>query len=100
MSRSIKKTPVFGITSAKSEKQDKQRAHGAERAHARTALESASDLDGLMLTTRKEAHSNVYDFAKDGKYYRTVRVAHEGRALKVLSAPTKSIRKVHKLLGK
>ncbi len=102
MSRSYRKTPIFGHTLAESEKQDKQMAHQAERSHVRTALTSGTPLDELALDLPAHAHSNVWDYAKDGKAYSPVRVRRQGRGLKVLAKPAwlKSERDVHRAMGK
>ena len=101
MSRSYKKTPISGNVPV-SEKEDKRNAHSTERAHARHELETAKDLEAVMITTRREAHSNHAEFAKEGKQYQPIHVAHEGRALKELkvSAPLGDAREIHKAIGK
>jgi len=66
MSRSRRRTPVCGFTTARSEKQDKAAAHRRERrrVHAVLATDPARDL----LPHRREL-SNVWAYAKDGKQY-------------------------------
>jgi hypothetical protein len=64
MARSRRKTPICGITTARSEKQDKKIWHSRYRAAVRTHLRSNRDQD-LMPLPREV--SNVWDFAKDGK---------------------------------
>lgn len=66
MSRSRRRTPVCGITTARSEKEDKIAAHRRERRRVHTVLgvEPARDL----LPHRREL-SNVWSYAKDGKQY-------------------------------
>jgi len=64
MSRSKRKTPVFGITTAKSEKQDKRIANRKLRRAAKQRL--GYDPDGVMPQLREV--SNVWSMAKDGKY--------------------------------
>lgn len=64
MSRSVKRTPVFGITRAPSEKHDKRIANRRWRSRVRQAVHM--DTDPPM---QREV-SNVWDFAKDGKKYR------------------------------
>lgn len=103
MSRSFKKTPVFGNTTARSEKADKVIAHGKERAHVRTTLKGSDDLEAVQLSTKAHAHSNVWDFAKDGKHFvPNLRVRLVGRALVGLSTPrwVKGSRQLHKALAK
>lgn len=68
MSRSQKKTPIFGIAGGKSERADKKIWHGRLRALERSALASSTDLDDHMTTTEREA-SNPWTFAKDGKSF-------------------------------
>lgn len=102
MSRSLRKTPIFGHTTACSEKQDKRLAHQAERAQVRTRLRSSTDLEAVEVCSKPQAYSNVWDFAKDGKSYSPVRVRRQGRALKVLAKPSwlKTDRDVHRAMGK
>lgn len=102
MARSRRKTPIFGRAGAPSEKADKRTAHHTERATARAAIETSTDLEGLLLSSRREAHSDARGFAKDGKKYSSVLVTQVGRALKVLRLPRwlKSDRDVHKVMGK
>lgn len=63
MSRSYRKTKIFGVLSG-SEKKDKQKAN---RKFRRVVKEKVSHLDH-KLPDRREV-SNVWDFAKDGKRY-------------------------------
>jgi len=102
MSRSYRKTPVIGLSKAESEKQDKQRAHQAERTHVRTELARAVTPDDVDVVACKNAYSNTYSFAKDGKQWLNLPAQREGRALKEVSGPgrLRSPREVHKLLGK
>lgn len=102
MARSYKKTPVFGITTAVSEKKDKQLAHKACRAHFRTSILSAASIEDFMFEERNEAHSNVWGHAKDGKQRVDLRVVREGRTSRVLRSPAwlKDVRETHKLLAK
>ncbi len=102
MSRSYRKTPIFGHSTARSEKLDKRQAHQAERAHVRGALNGARPLEDVDMANRPEAYSDVWSFAKDGKSFSPVRVAREGRALRVLSTPRwlQTPRQVHRAMGK
>ena len=102
MSRSNRKSPIFGMTTATSEKSDKQMAHRAERVHSRQAISNITEIDALMITTRAHAHSNRYSFAKDGKHYAPLSVTYEGRSMQVRRAPSwmKSVKEVHKALAK
>jgi hypothetical protein len=102
MTRSFKKQPMHGCSCAASEKEDKARAHRRLRSHFRTTLNSARSLDTFEFVERNEAHSDVWDHAKDGKVRTNVRVRHIGRATQVLHAPTwlRGARELHKFLGK
>ncbi len=66
MSRSRKKTPVRGATSAKSEKADERDANRALRRRVRTTL--SVDPAPEVIPLSREV-SNVWTMAKDGKYY-------------------------------
>jgi len=70
VSRSRKKTPIFGIASAKSEKQDKQIWHSRLRSRLRTTLTAIppGQLDGYIAPVNKDV-SSVWSMAKDGKRY-------------------------------
>jgi len=65
MSRSYRHTPIFGITTAKTEKQDKRLANRRWRRICRYVLRSG---DSERLPLQREV-SNVWSFAKDGKRY-------------------------------
>lgn len=64
MSRSYRKSPFCGITTAESEKKDKQLAHRRERRIVSQIL--GSDPLRPVLPHRREV-SNVWSFDKDGK---------------------------------
>ena len=64
MARSKRKTPVFGNTTAVSEKENKRIANRAER-RINKALLAGSD-DDSSLKSKREV-SNVWGFDKDGK---------------------------------
>jgi hypothetical protein len=66
MARSRKKTPIAGVTSARSEKADKAAAHRRERRKVRAAL--AAEPEPEVLPDRREV-GNVWASAKDGKAY-------------------------------
>lgn len=66
MSGSRKKTPVRGVTSARSEKADKRAANRALRRRVRTTL--SVDPSPEVIPLPREV-SNVWTMAKDGKYY-------------------------------
>jgi hypothetical protein len=65
LSRSRKKTPITGITTARSEKQDKRLANRKLRRKTRQALR-CRDLD--VLPVLREV-SNVWCMDKDGKFW-------------------------------
>lgn len=104
MSRSYKKRPFSGITTATSEKRDKQDAHRVQRMNFRCALGTArmADEDDVLFDERNRAHSNCYSFSKDGKFWLDVRVARSGRTMRVLTYPwyAKTVRDVHQILAK
>lgn len=64
MSRSVRKTKIFGITNAKTEKRDKRRWN-------RTFRKVCRKLNRLEKRTPVKIHSiiDVWDGAKDGKRY-------------------------------
>ena len=64
MSRSRRKHPICGITTAESEKDDKQSAHRRERRVIRTIVHVDPNVD-LLPHTREL--SNPWAMAKDGK---------------------------------
>lgn len=64
MSRSRRKTPIFGITCAESEKRDKVIANRAFRRAVRVAVAVGED---VMPHIREV--SDEWGFAKDGKRY-------------------------------
>jgi len=62
MARSRRRTPIFGITTSRREKQDKRRANRVLRRAVRQRL---PDLPELLPLLRKV--SNAWSFDKDGK---------------------------------
>lgn len=66
MTRSRKKTPITGITTAESEKAEKLAAHKRERRSVRQAIQS--DPDSEILPHTREI-SSPWLMAKDGKQY-------------------------------
>ena len=68
MSRSRKKSPIFGNANADSEAQDKRIWHSRMRHRERQALHSADDFDA-HLTTARDQVSSTWNMAKDGKSY-------------------------------
>lgn len=65
MSRSRKKTPVCGMSTAKSEKQDKRLANRKDRRKNKEILGTTQDDANLL---PKKAISNVAEMDKDGKH--------------------------------
>lgn len=65
MSRSRRKTPVTGITTATSEKQDKRSANRRLRRRVKQRLDESPEIDVLPL---KREISNVWAMDKDGKF--------------------------------
>ncbi|MCB0324526.1 MAG: hypothetical protein KDD69_13180 [Bdellovibrionales bacterium] len=66
MARSRRKTPIVGITTAPSEKEDKQAANRRLRRSTRRKLSSGAD--AACLPEKRDA-GNVWAMAKDGKQY-------------------------------
>lgn len=66
MARSRKKTPIRGLTSADSEKEDKRRANRKLRRSVRETLSQDSSLE--RAAEMREV-SNVWSMGKEGKYY-------------------------------
>jgi glycerol-3-phosphate dehydrogenase len=64
MARSYRHTPIFGITTSSSEKQDKRIANRRLRRAARHAMQRGKE----MLPTLREV-SDVWSFDKDGRKY-------------------------------
>ena len=64
MSRSYRKTPIVGWTTAESEKQDKRKANRAFRRKSRVAIASGKEPPFSIRCV-----SNIWSFAKDGKGY-------------------------------
>jgi hypothetical protein len=64
MSRSRKKTPIHGITTARSEKQDKRHANRALRARARSSMAHGDEVAPALREV-----SDVWCMDKDGKVW-------------------------------
>ena len=85
MSRSQRKTPIFGIVGARSEKQDKRTWHKRWRAQQRTkqdAIANSSLEDHLPVDALDV--SNVWSMAKDGRFY-WAKADHQSFANKLAS---------------
>lgn len=63
MSRSRRKTPIFGITLADSDKADKRIANRRWRSRSRQAIRQGKEPPMLREV------SDAWDFAKDGRHY-------------------------------
>jgi hypothetical protein len=66
MTRSYRKTPACGITTARSEKEDKRRWHGCLRSKVKQILHS--DFTVEVLPEDKDV-SDPWGMAKDGRQY-------------------------------
>lgn len=72
MSRSYRHTPIVGITTARSEKQDKRIWHGRFRSHERDHLRTCQDWEAY-LTTHFRSVSNPWSMDKDGRQFLDLR---------------------------
>ena len=108
MSRSVRKTPIMGITTCRSEREDKKIWHRRWRVHERTelAVMSLDDTDNRLAVSVKQL-SNVWDMGKDGRQYWPLacqdaaakRIAHaKGRTRKERKALRERLK--HKFMGK
>jgi ABC-type Zn2+ transport system substrate-binding protein/surface adhesin len=68
MSRSRRKTPIFGHTSARSEADDKRLWHKRWRSHERDQLATAQP-EGETVPVHRHAVSSTWAMAKDGKFW-------------------------------
>ena len=68
MSRSRRKTPIFGYASADSEAADKRIWHSRMRSRERQALHSAVNYDAHLTTVRDDV-SSTWNMDKDGKHW-------------------------------
>ena len=68
MAHSYRHTPIFGNTTARSEKEDKRTANRTERSRVRQMIHSCDDFEALVLPHKREV-SDVWGFAKDGKHW-------------------------------
>ena len=68
MSRSLRKTPIFGHTTARSESDDKRLWHKRWRSRERDQLASRGP-DGDPLPVHRQDVSSTWDMAKDGKHW-------------------------------
>ena len=70
MSRSVRKKPIMGWTTCRSEKDDKRIWHRRWRAHERTALASSPlDDEDSALPESVNQLSNVWNMGKVGRQY-------------------------------
>jgi len=63
LSRSRRRTPIFGNTTCHSEKKDKQLYHKALRKRSKQALRQGKEMP------HHNEVADVWDFGKDGKHY-------------------------------
>lgn len=70
MTRSFKKQPFAGITTAKSEKKDKQIVNRNLRRKVKQILKDIDDIEEKenILYLDKKDISDIWQFSKDGKY--------------------------------
>ena len=70
MSRSSRKSPILGITTCRSERQDKKIWHQRWRTRVRIQLTSTApeDFDTIFPISENEV-SNIWSMGKDGKQY-------------------------------
>ncbi len=68
MSRSRRKTPIVGHTTAETEKTDKRLANRRYRRRVRQTLDGVDPAADVLIPHRNEV-SNVWQFDKDGKQY-------------------------------
>lgn len=77
MSRSRRNTPIFGMSTCRSERQDKVLWHGRLRAQTRTAMTPRTADELLDHVLPEERHvSNVWAMAKDGRQWWPVSNQH------------------------
>lgn len=70
MSRSQRKTPIFGMTTCRSERTDKVLWHGRLRAQTRTAISGRTTDELTDHVLPEERHvSNVWAMGKDGRQW-------------------------------
>jgi len=74
VSRSRRKTPIFGHTTARSEADDKRLWHKRWRSRVRDQLATLGP-DGDPLPVHRQAVSSAWDMAKDGKHWFVIRLA-------------------------
>jgi hypothetical protein len=68
MARSRRKTPIHGVTMARSEAADKRLWHKRWRSHERDALAVVAP-DGEHVSVDRDAVSSTWEMAKDGKLW-------------------------------
>lgn len=64
MSRSIRRTPIFGFTTAKSEKQDKRKWNRRFRKVCKKLIQLETEAPVKLAGV-----TNIWDGAKDGRHY-------------------------------
>ena len=68
MSRSRKHVPIGGITTARSEKEDKRIWNRAFRKNTRLKISDAADFDAVSLPLNVHKETELWKGAKDGKH--------------------------------
>lgn len=108
MSRSRRKSPIMGVTTCHSERQDKKNWHKRWRARERISLNSTlfDELESYLPILEKQV-SNVWNMGKDGKQYWPI---HRQVIMAEISAQKKGgtakerlslkYRQMHKSMGK
>jgi hypothetical protein len=69
MSRSYKRIPIHGITTAESEKEDKRIWNRSFRKTAKGKIRGATDFDAVALPQNIHKETEFWKGAKDGKYW-------------------------------
>lgn len=108
MSRSQRKNPIMGITTCRSERQDKKIWHQRWRARLRTQLANTAteDLDAILPILENEV-SNIWSMGKDGKQYFPLKNQHlvaerivQNKNLPLKEKESLKQRFIHKSMGK
>lgn len=108
MSRSEKKTPIFGIAGTRSEKQDKRIWHKRMRVLERTRQSSHADSEmENHLPVRVLEAINIWSMGKDGRLY-WGKTEHLSFAIKLANRKAKTAveiksltyRNLHKIMSK
>lgn len=96
MSRSLRKTPIFGHTAARTEADDKRLWHKRWRSRERDQLASLGP-EGDPFPVHRQAVSSTWDMAKDGKHWFDPRRQREiAECIAARNSPLKAERKALK----